>query len=171
MLVKDIMLSIKFNIGDTATLSYSDAELLEAINSVVRYINTSLVNIGSTLIQKEVTLTPVDGVAQLPGDFISISSIDDELLKNTSFEIFNKNVYAKAPVKFRYYYTISKMTSKTDNIPLPDNFYELIVRFSEAFLTKSIAKDVIAKSVYEEVAKSSAGREYPYLERESPFTL
>ena len=171
MLVSDVLLSLRFNLNDTKSVEFSDSELIEAINSTIRYINTALVNINSSIVQKKMTITPTNGSAKLPDDFIAVTSIEDENIEQSDFRIIGDTIYTDSTINMVYYYALSKVKVKTDTIQLPVNFFEPLIRFSEAIITKSMGRDAMTQLVYDEVSKATIGREYAYIEREIPFTI
>ena len=171
MIVKDVLMSVRFGLGDAEAAVYSDSEIIESINSVLRYINSALVNMASSLSQKRATLTPVDGETDLPSDFIAMADLETEYAEPKDYRIINTKIYLENPLDVVYFATFTPMTSQTDTLPLPDYFYELLVRFTESFITKSIDRDTFPQVIYKEVANATTGREYAYITREMPFAL
>lgn len=167
MLAKDLIITARFNLDDSQSTKYSDVELMESLNAVLRYINAVLININSYLIVRKTSLEPNDGIARLPDDFVGIRAVGEE----STFEIIGNNIYTKLPIDLVYYYTIPNISSLDDDIELPYYFYELLVRFMESLITKSIDKNVFSNLIYTEVKHLCTGSEYPYIERPAPYII
>ncbi len=173
MKLRDILLSVRFGLGDAEAAVYSDSEIIESANSVMRYANTALVNLGSSIAKKKTTLTPVDGEVALPDDFIAMDNLiyDEDSYEAPTYLILGNVMYTKLPITFSYFYNFIPITDIDLKLPLPEFFYEMIVRFTEAFTTKSVGKDVLSQVIYKEIANATIGREYATIERPMPFTI
>ena len=68
--VQEVATAILFNLGEMYSRKHSDPELIESINTILRYLNVALVNRDSNWIVKEKEVTPKNGKATLPSDFI-----------------------------------------------------------------------------------------------------
>ena len=170
MLVKDILYSVRFNLGDLQITKYSDEELIEALNSVLRYVSAILTNINSTIVLKRTTLTPENGSVNLPDDLSAFYSINEDVTLD-QYKIIGTTIYTDVPIDLVYYASIPKIINANDDIALPIYFYEMLVRFTESLISNTIEKNMFANLVYSEVKNICIGREYPYIERELPFVI
>lgn len=171
MIVKDILLSTRYCLDDTDFSKYSDAELIEALNSVIRYTNASLINKRSSVARTKIKLTPINGEVSLPDNYVSMADFDGDDIDITSYSIVGNKLYADEPMDIIYYSTFTPVSELEDVLPLPNYFHEFLVRFTEAFITKSIGKEMLPQIINDEIGKLSTGRDYPYITREAPFTI
>lgn len=171
MIVKEIVMSVRFGLGDAEAAVYSDSEIIESINSVLRYANTALVNLNSTIPRKKALLTPANGEVPLPDDFIAMASLDDEDVYLADYEIVGTKLYCDIPLNITYFSTFPSVTALSDTLPLPNYFYELLVRFTESFITKTIDRDMFPQLIYKEISYATSGREYAYLTRPLQFVI
>ena len=171
MLVKDVLLSVRFGLDDAECSKYSDIEIIDSMNSVVSYINSALINRRSSLARKKATITPVDGAATLPLDFVSMCDFEEDGITLDSYVMVGDKIYTDAAMSIIYYYSFAAVNNLEETVPLPNYLKELLVRFTEAFVTKSIGKDAFPQIIYEEVSKTITGRDYPYITRDIPFTI
>ena len=73
--VQSVIESILYNLDEAYNRQHSNNELIDAINSVLRYVNLSLINVESSYIANKVNIKPDNGVAKLPSDFGKFDSI------------------------------------------------------------------------------------------------
>ena len=182
MIVAEFLFSLRMDINDTLKTQYSDFDLINALNSVLKIVNNTLVKRKSDLITKSATIPMVGGVGDLPADFISIVTVktvtNTEMYPHKSIEdggykIVSNNIYANVDnsvITYRYAFPILVVS---DNIPLPDWFSELIKKYIMMLVSNQVNKfDVsFSQMIDSDVASIVSGREYTLIEREIPFTL
>jgi hypothetical protein len=135
---QDIFLSVRYEINDIAGNDVSDYQILNKYNSVMRMINTALGAMNSTLVQKSVILTMVNGSADLPTDYDSVVTVKgswelypqtaSQDVDNVTYKIISNKLYATGDVTFIYNssYTPITLDDIGNTLSLPDSLFELI---------------------------------------------
>lgn len=156
--VQSIIESILYNMDESYSRQHSNNELIDAINSVLRYVNVSLINVESSYIANKVKLKPNNGVAKLPSDFGKFDSIEEDT--NKTYEIMGNKIYIENPTTLKYYRIINEVSDVTDEIDLPAIFLDMFVRFSTMLLRREPDKtggsDGMAKLIADEIHKMTA---------------
>lgn len=169
--VQSIIESILYNMDESYSRQHSNNELIDAINSVLRYINVSLINVESSYIANKVKLKPNHGVAKLPSDFGKFDSIAEDT--NKTYEIMGNKIYIENPTTLKYYRIINEVFDVTDEIDLPAIFLDMFVRFSTMLLRREPDKtggsDGMAKLIADEIKKMTASDASRPLERPMQF--
>jgi hypothetical protein len=183
MTAQEILLQLRYQLGDTERVTFSDYQLLDALNSVLTLINNALSVQGSNLIEKQVTLTLTDGEIDLPSDFQSVVTVQNtsqtglnvasknELLTQYNYRIRGNTIYSLNEQLILVYKQSFDAVGEEDDLPLPNYFSELIKKYAVMVLKGTIdrsdaqAYQVIANDVY----KLTAGREYGALDMQVPF--
>lgn len=169
--VQSIVESILYNLDEAYNRQHSNSELIDAINTVLRYVNLSLINVESSYIANKVPLKPNNGVAKLPSDFGKFGSIEEDT--NDTYEIMGKKIYIKNDTTLKYYRIIDEVEDVTDEIDLPPILFDLFVRFATMLLRKEPDKtggsDGMAKMIAEEIHKMTASDASRPIERPMQF--
>ena len=153
MLVSDIITSARYRLNDVNSVEYSDAELLDYVNTVQQFINKFLMSADSALIKTTTTLDTSSGKAALPSDFMAIWYVKDNngmlvrhkdpvsspvinqfypmySLTNPSYYYYvvGTDIYSNLDsLDFGYYKKFDDNAATTDTVPLPDSFKNLMV--------------------------------------------
>lgn len=169
--VQAIVESILYNLDESYNRQHSNNEFIDAINSVLRYVNLSLINVESSYIANKVQLKPNNGVAKLPSDFGKFDSIEEDT--NDTYEVMGNKIYIKNNTILKYYRIIPEVDDISDEINLPPILFDLFVRFSTMLLRKEPDKtggsDGMAKLIAEEIRKMTASDASRPLERPMQF--
>jgi hypothetical protein len=187
MLVQDVLLGIRYELGDMQQEVYSDHILLNALNSISRMVNIHLCNISNDLVTTSAILdTSVTGYAPLPSDYQGVTSVQDKqmsyLIPRTdepdsdiyTYKIWNSNLYAvNTPITVIYKKSFPTLVNMTDTIPFPILFTELLKKYTKIYLQnqETSADSTIMEPMADEVFHLVAGRNYTKLWRKMPFYL
>lgn len=182
------ILDIRYAIGDMAGDTYSPYQIVNAINTVLRQINKALSNITSDLTKKRVTLTLVDGVADLPDDFQSISRITDgsfiPLTPRTTeddtakflYEILDNQIYSNSDtiiLTYKRYFTEIAADDLTAILPVPDFFKDLLTTYTKVMLQGGVSNSdsTILPTIENAVMSLVAGRDKTRIYTKMPFNV
>lgn len=169
--VQSVIESILYNLDEAYNRQHSNNELIDAINSVLRYVNLSLINVESSYIANKVNIKPNNGVAKLPSDFGRFDSIEEDT--NKTYEIIGNKIYLENPTTLKYYRIINEVEDATDEIDLPAVLFDMFVRFSTMLLRKEPDKtggsDGMAKLIADEIKKMTASDSSRPIERPMQF--
>lgn len=181
MIVSEFFHSVRFDLGDQHKASYSDYDLLDALNSILKIVNNSLIKLKSNLIVRDATLTVANGVADLPVDFISpiyINSTTEELspakpLDQGGYLIIGDTIHAQDGVITMIYRQAFPQVGLTDDLPVPDWFTELLKKFLVIIVKKEMSKtdSAFQSRVESDISSILSGREYHNIERLPEFSL
>ena len=150
IIVRDVVTSILYVLGENATRKHSDPEIIDAMNLVLRYVNLSLINAKSYWITKEKKLNPVKGMAKLPDDFGGFKSFDKF---DGEYKFIRGSVKIGSPVTMLYLYTLPPIESIEDEIDLPYLLYDIFVRFTAGLLNGNFSADTVSGLITAEVNK------------------
>ena len=169
--VQSVIESILYNLDEAYNRQHSNNELIDAINSVLRYVNLSLINVESSYIANKVNIKPANGVAKLPSDFGKFDSIEEDT--NKTYEIMGNKIYLENPTTLKYYRIINEVEDVTDEIDLPAVLFDMFVRFSTMLLRKEPDKtggsDGMAKLIADEIIKMTSSDSSRPIERPMQF--
>lgn len=176
MLAKDIMADVRFSVGDMGKVKYSDHQLVNAINQVMRQINTTLCNITSDIVKTRVTLALTNGSVSLPIDYdslIKITTIDNlPMYYRTSennddswtYELIGGMIYAnQSSVVLTYKKSFPEFDVNDTNVtlPLPDFFKDLVSLYVKVALQGAVSSgdSTVLPPLDAAVRKKVAGRD------------
>lgn len=182
MLASDLLSELRLDLGDPAGTTYSDYQLMNSLNSVLRLVNISLQNISSSLIKKATTLTLTGGTAPLPDGFLSIYDVaagSQSLLPQTgsldlddyTYRIIGNQIYANYDALNIIYLSVFTIVQTTDVLPVPDVFAELLKRYTKVFLAGGIdtSTATILPTIQSETYMLVASRERTKIVRKPSF--
>jgi hypothetical protein len=154
MLLQDQLLDIRYAINDMASHTYSDYQIVNALNTVIRQVNAQLSNMTSDLIKARTTLTLVNGAITLPTDFQSMVKMTDannSIMRprtvepdtdTNTFEILNNQILANQPtvvLTYKKYFAEMDGTLST-NMPLPDFFKDVLTLYTKVILQGTMSQ-------------------------------
>lgn len=186
MRVSDFLVSLRYTIKDTAQTTYSNPQLLDATNSVIRMINNELVKLNSSLVTKAATLTLTSGSTSLPTDFIAMVSLKDSVdstdeygahksLDNKGYYIIGNTLTVASGVTSLYmiYRYLFSVVTESGDIPLPDWFIEQLRKYVGLLVTGRADQldTAFAQAIKQDVMNITSGMEYTYIHRSAPFSL
>jgi hypothetical protein len=178
ILVQDILSSTRIANNETYNEKHSEQEYLDALNTVLRTINIYLVNKESHWIAKEKTIIVDDGLFKVPSDFLKIKQIyrleDGEYIPyNGKWKILrNKITMDKriTSIVLDYYYMLSSITSKDDEIDLPDYLEDLFITYLTNVLGGATPKDIM-QLISSQLDSLIGVTNFNTLERQMPFYI
>jgi hypothetical protein len=145
MNTSSVIIPVRFKVGYEA---YSDYQVAEALNYVIREIGLALSSITSSLITTSATLTLTDNEADLPSDFENIIivpsktniPISDDLDANT-YQMIGNTIRCQGDTVKIYYkkslpeYSYDGSVYEPTTIDLPGSFTNMIIDNVIATLT------------------------------------
>lgn len=172
--VQEVATAILFNLGEMYSRKHSDPELIEAINTMLRYLNVALVNRDSNWIVKEKAIVPKNGKAALPGDFIRTKDylVEENGVTSTftgKYRIVRNTLYVDEPGTVEYYYSITPVATMEDEIDLPDIFSQLLIRFGTGLIAGDFGSNKLDSLIAAELDNLSKSDNYPVIERPMEF--
>ena len=172
--VREITTAMLFNMGEMYSRKHSFPELIEAINTVLRYINMALINRESNWVLQTAKVKPKNGKATLPEDFAKMKSIlvtVDGITSEYSgeYKVIKNAIYVSDSGEMEYYYTIPMVESIDDEIDLPYFLLELFIRFSTGLIDGTFGKQNIDQLISTEIDSLAKSSNYPTIERPMQF--
>lgn len=187
MKASELFVEFRYDINDQFKARFSDFQLMNTLNSVLRLMNNALNNLFSPIIVTAVTLPITNSQGTLPTDYQSIVVVkitgDDTSLEpitllatptNEQYKIMSGAIYTNnSSVDIIYRKTFPKLSSADDDLPLPDYFIELIKKYMKALLMEGASKTDVSFSqmMSSDLSAIVTGNEYTYLQRELPFSF
>ena len=188
MKASELFVELRYDINDQFKARFSEFQLMNTLNSVLRLMNNALNNLFSPIIVTAVSVPLTNNQGALPSDYQSIvvihpasdttiSLVPVTLLAtptNEQYKIMSGTIFSSnSSVDIIYRKTFPKLTSPDDDLPLPDYFIELIKKYMKAMLVEGASKTDVSFSqmMASDLAAIVTGNEYTYLERELPFSF
>lgn len=179
--IKDM---VRWKEKDTDEVRFSDYEIWDALNEVLRYLANRLANMQSDVTEKEQVYNDADALAAgaaLPDDFLSVKGLyrlsddyplhaaSDERTTPNTFRLFGDRLYAEEPFRLQYYASLG--TAKDGRlIRLPESFTDALVKLTRMVLNNADA-DTMTQAVITEVEAIVPRRKYNNLRAKMPFYL
>ncbi|MDR1701883.1 MAG: hypothetical protein LBR56_03820 [Sporomusaceae bacterium] len=182
MLVDELIYSLRLDIGDTNKTEFSDYQIINTLNSVLKIVNNALTKRKSDLITKNAVLALENDETELPADFIAIVRVVNENmyelfpqkpLNDFGYKIVGNSLTAQTPVvTITYRYSFPKINLGGE-IPLPDWFSELLKKYVIMLISQKVNQfDVsFSQMIENDINNITSGREYSVIERELPFFI
>lgn len=181
--VNPLISSIRYGLGDKMKVRYSDYEIIEGINVILRLVNLHLATTRSNVIfvpDYEVTL--VNRSANLPVDFFSIANVFDSTgqeIGNTQYRITQDEIIyvgeneTETKLILWYYRKLNDWQTGTETLDLPDSFFELVKANVVMLLNKKISpfEQMYMRQLAYNINAISCSRDISYIDREMPFIV
>ena len=175
---------VRWKEKDTDEVRFSDYEIWDALNEVLRYTGNRLANMQSDVTEREQVYDDADALAvgaPLPEDFLSIKGLyrlsddyrlhavsDDRVTSNT-FQLFGGKIYAAEPLRLQYYSSLG--TAKEGwIINLPESFTDALVKLTRMVLNNADL-DTMTQAVVTELEAIVPRRKYNNLRPKMPFWM
>lgn len=141
-----ICLLARYNVGDAGHTTYSDYELLSALQSALDLLATSCDEYFSPLLVKSAALELTDERAGLPEDFrsvISVRNVRGALLESNyetgpftgEYRFENREIVSpESPVTLTYRYRPARLTAIDDEIDAPETLLLPLARMTASLL-------------------------------------
>lgn len=176
--------SVRYDLKDKLKVKYSDFEIVEAVNTILRLINVSLVTARSNILLVPDYIISLDShyTGTLPSDFMGISSVYDEAaeeIPNRYYKLTKNSIIYIGPenntahVYLSYYKKIDEFTITDPKIDLPFIFYEMVKTYTCLFLDKKIdaSDQMFIQGLSRAISALSTTRDISYLDLEMPFMV
>ena len=175
---------VRWKEKDMDEVRFSDYEIWDALNEVLRYVANRLANMQSDVTEREKVYDDAavfaDGVP-LPDDFLSVKglyrlsddyrlhAVSDEHLTAGTFRLSGGKLYAGEPFRLQYYGTLG---AAKDGwlISLPESFTDAIVKLTRMVLNNTDV-DAMTQAVVTEVDAIVPRRKYNNLRPKMPFSM
>lgn len=167
IVVRDVVTSILYGLGENANRKHSDPEIIDALNIVLRYVNLALINSKSFWITKETKVRPKNGKATLPSDFGGFKSFEDGFSEHYKF--VGNTIQIKQDATMQYLYILEPIETIEDEIDLPYILFDMFARFGLGLLNGNFGADTVAGLITAEIQKMVAGESSGPIDRPMPF--
>lgn len=134
MIARDVIQDALIYVKDANRVNYSNEQLLLMLNDSQDFLGEALSSTSSTVLETELNIDLVDGVADLPTDFVAVRRVlsDDRYLdvgtpgetSTGTFRIENGQLRApgKNSVVFYYWRSPVRATSEESLLDFPNQF-------------------------------------------------
>ena len=176
--VTELMMSLRYALGDMQGLNISDYQLIEPINQATSRLYERLSERYVHAVLKKIVMTVgADKTYALPSDFVRVHQVvSDELglLIPTStnppatgaYRIFGNNFYAdKGTYSLEYYYIPARVRTLADSLDVPESMRSYIEQLSLLMYRKDLAN---VEELLKQVESVLAGREISHFENTGP---
>lgn len=169
MNVDEFVVSLRYDLQDADGTKYSDYQVLDALNKILRLVNQQLCNMSSDLIKVKTDLTLTSGNVSLPADFqaetrvlvstvILIPRTTEDTTDTATYEIYDGKLYAnQTTVTLTYKKSFSDITAiSATALPLPNMFVNLLIDLIKQKLSgavDAVLTPIISQELYKLVAK------------------
>ena len=115
MLVNDFLKKVAVRLGDEARITYSNKELISALNDAITQLSLERITAGDQLMIKEISVTP--GTTSVPSGFVRFVGMENVYASNGKFMSLNSS---SAERTVRYFGVKPHVETKGDEIPFDD---------------------------------------------------
>ncbi|NCC19315.1 MAG: hypothetical protein EOL92_09290 [Bacteroidia bacterium] len=179
MKAKEVIMQMRYYLGDSQKAKFSDDALISALNVAVSLAYETFVGYSSTVGRKQTTLAPEDGQATVPTDFHSIVLVtdgtDNELLPDYAKRVPSSGHYKlvgdkiltdAASIKMEYHYIPAVVDGLEDDLDIPSALGQQLGQVA-VFLAKGDRMSA-DKALYSMI-RSLASRHIPYVPDKRAF--
>jgi hypothetical protein len=156
------MKAVRFALGDTERIQYSDYEILQSLNQVLRIVSNQLAALQSgILVKPNVEIELPNGSGELPEDFIAMADSPEGTIQD--YRILGNHIAATGQnIKIGYYSALPPVKQEGDNIALPSFFQPLLENFTKLHLLKKpeASDPAFNQMLYIHSERLIANREY-----------
>lgn len=179
---------VRWKEKDMNAVRFSDYEIWDALNEVLRYVSNRLAHLQSDVTERMRTYKERDlGVAfdeegvSLPEDFLSLQGVyrigGERRLRaipagevhGDLFKVAGDRLYVHGDFKLCYYATLGAV-HEGDRIPLPEVFFDMLVKLTRMVLAGE-ENDAMMQAVISEVEAIVPRRRYNHMRLRMPFDL
>lgn len=193
---KKILRLIRSKVKDNNEVTYSDYDVLDAMNECIRYLNMNYALKNSDFLERikkyrqdEMGITFSTDGAELPEDFISLVSVirardgyhlspipaGEDMDKHKfqslgGYKVFAGRIYCAADFDLAYRTEIAQVSdAEMDEIALPNVFIDLIVKVSCMILQGNADTDVMMREISKLADSIVPARRYSNVKQRMPF--
>ncbi len=176
--VIEIVMSLRYELGDMQGLNVSDYELIKPINQAVSLLYGTLSERYVHAVLKKSVINIDDSKSYtLPSDFVRVHQVigdKDGILTPVStnppargsYRIFGNTLYANEDTyTLEYYYIPSKVITLGDQLDVPESMRTWIEQIALAFYKKDLGT---AAGLVQQCENVLAGREISHFENTGP---
>lgn len=177
---------VRWKEKDTDALRFSDYEIWDALNEVLRYVSNRLAHLQSDVTERMRTYRDTGGTfaeegTTLPADFLSLQgvyriggerrlrAVPAGVVREECFKVSGDRLYVCGDFKLCYYAALSAVR-EGDTIPLPEVFFDMLVKLTRMVLSNADS-DVMMQAVISEVESIVPRRRYNHMRLRMPFDL
>ena len=115
MMVMDFLKYVAIRLGDEARVTYSNKELISALNDAITQLSLERITAGDPLMIKELSVTP--GTTTVPTGFVRFVGQENVYASNGRFMSLDSSSAART---VRYFGVKPHVETKGDNLPFDD---------------------------------------------------
>ena len=115
MMVMDFLKYVAIRLGDEARVTYSNKELISALNDAITQLSLERITAGDPLMIKELSVTP--GTTTVPTGFVRFVGQENVYASNGRFMSLDNSSAART---VRYFGVKPHVETKGDNLPFDD---------------------------------------------------
>ena len=173
----ELVMSLRYALGDMQGLTISDYQLLEPINQAASRLYGALSQRYVHAVCKHISMiVPTGGTYTLPSDFVRVHQVtgDDGVLVPTSrlpvaegsYRILGNTLYAvKGTYGLEYYYIPSRLKTLSDNLDVTENMRTYIEQIALALYGRDLQT---ADYLIQQCENVLAGRTVSYVPNTGP---
>lgn len=114
-MVNDFLKLVAIRLGDEARVTYSNKELIAALNDGITQLSLERITAGDPLMIREISVTP--GTTTVPSGFVRFVGQESVYASNGRFMTLDSSSAART---VRYYGVKSHVETKGDDLPFDD---------------------------------------------------
>jgi len=128
MRVLDFLAELRTLLNDTQAIEFSDKELIDHANAVIRKLSMFLANSNAWITRKEAEMTFTDGKSPLPSDFLR----DVELYTKEGrvpYNIVNNEIVVSPEVKtatLLYHFWLPQISTTEEDLQVPEILHDAL---------------------------------------------
>lgn len=115
MMVNDFLKLVAIRLGDEARVTYSNKELIAALNDGITQLSLERITAGDPLMIREISVTP--GTTTVPSGFVRFVGQESVYASNGRFMTLDSSSAART---VRYYGVKPHVETKGDDLPFDD---------------------------------------------------
>ena len=115
MMVNDFLKLVAIRLGDEARVTYSNKELIAALNDGITQLSLERITAGDPLMIREISVTP--GTTTVPSGFVRFVGQENVYASNGRFMSLDSSSAART---VRYYGVKPHVETKGDDLPFDD---------------------------------------------------
>lgn len=175
--VVELVLSLRYALGDMQGVNISDYEMIEPINQAASLLYGNLSQRYVHAVLKRLPLIiGEEKMYALPSDFVRVHQVygDNGVLVPTSttppaertYRIIGNTIYAnEGTYSFEYYYIPARVNSMSDNLDVPESMRTWIEQLLIAIFKKDMERTAL---ILQQAEATLAGRAISHFENTGP---
>ena len=115
MMVMDFLKHVAIRLGDEARVTYSNKELISALNDAITQLSLERIAASDAIMVKEISVTP--GTTSVPSGFVRFVGMENVYASNGKFMSLDSSSAART---VRYFGVKPHVETKGDDLPFDD---------------------------------------------------